>query len=242
MSLKASRIAALGAILAAVGAMSFATASASASTPVTCEEAKSTAPICENFTEFELFGSLGVKKLGQTVELKEGRFNGYIELLDLFPITGVVHGVSTVKPFEVPVKLFGTSAKVGLTFEQVGNVNGSLKEIANAGNPNCELNPSEICVNLSVPTEVNIGFTSVTIFGLKFSIKCKTSKPFLLPLSENLRVNEELLDFEVGSHFTGTDTFPSVSCGRELLGSFNSKLLTEDFSGPENTYSLYIRE
>jgi len=243
MSFKAGRIAALGATLAAVGAMAVATTSASAAFPVNCEEAKPEAPLCENFTEFEVFGSLGIKKLNQTIELKEGKFNGYLELLSLYPITGIVHGVTTVKPFEVPIKLFGISSKVALTFEQVGNVNGSLTQLATAtGSPNCEQNPSEPCVNLSVPTEVNIGFTSLTIFGFKFPLHCKTSKPFSLPLSENLRLNEELLDFEVGSHFTGTDTFPSVTCSNELFASLNSSILTSQFSGPENTYSLFIRE
>jgi len=240
MSLKASSIGVLGATLVAMGAMAVATASASAA-PLTCEEAKSTAPICVNFVQFEASGSITDKKLNEPIPLNEGRFNGYLELVNLAPITGLVHGLVTSQPQEVEVKLFGSPAKLAVTFEQVGVTNGSLNQIAAEGSPNCERIPTEVCVNLSVPTEANIGFHSITVFGLKFSMNCKTSKPISFPLSENLMLFEELLNFEVGSHFTGTTTFPSVTCGPELFKFLNESLLTSNFSGPENPYSLFIR-
>jgi hypothetical protein len=243
MSLKARSIGALGATLVAMGAMAVASATASAVAPLTCAEAKSEAKICEDLVEFEASGSITDRKLNQAIPLKEGRYNGYLELQNLFPVSGLVHGLVTSQPLEVEVKLFGSPAKVGVTFEQVGVVTGSLTQIEPKGSPNCELNPvEEVCVTLSVPTEANIGFTSVTVFGLKFPMKCKTSKPIVFPLTENLRLVEELLNFEVGSHFTGTTTFPSVTCGAELFKFLNESFLTSDFSGPENSYSLFIRK
>jgi hypothetical protein len=241
MSLKAGSIGVLGATLAAIGTMALAATSASAA-PLNCEEAKTEAPLCLNFVEFEAGGTLFDKKLNQEIPLNEARFNGYLELLSISPVEGNVHGLVTSKPIETSVKVLGTTAKVGVQFEQVGVTNGKLTQIASAGSPNCEQNPAEPCVTLSVPTEANIKFSSITIFGIKFSISCETSKPIQFPLSENLQLFGELLDYEVGSHFVGTTEFPSVKCGNELFKFINEPLLTDDFSGPGNSYSLYIRE
>jgi hypothetical protein len=98
-------------------------------------------------------------------------------------------------------------------------------------------------VTLSVPTLANIRFTSITTSeGPNFAMECETSTPISFPLLENLRLTEELLNFEVGSHFTGTITFPTVTCVKEPRQKRNERLLTEAFSGPENSYSLFIRK
>jgi hypothetical protein len=73
---------------------------------------------------------------------------------------------------------------------------------------------------------------ATTILGVKFPLRCKTSKPIQFPLSENLVLHGELLNFEVGSHFVGTTEFPSVTCGLKLFKVLNEDLLTSDFSGP----------
>jgi hypothetical protein len=239
MSLKTPSIGVVGATLAAMGAMAVGSATASAA-PLTCEEAKAT-HFCVNFVEFEASGALSDRKLNQAIPLNEGKFYGYLELLNLAPVSGSVHGLVKSQPQEVPIRLFGHLAKLTVTFEQVGVSNGSLTQIAPAGSPNCELNPLDVCVTLSVPTEANIGFTSLTSSGINFSMGCKTAKPISFPLSENLRLSEELLNFEVGSHFTGTTTFPEVTCPKEPHQALNQRLLTEAYSGPENTYSLFIR-
>jgi hypothetical protein len=244
MSLK-SRVVMLAGTLAAVGAMSVAsTSAASAATICETEAAAGKLPagtvFCESIENFEVSGTLGIKKLNQTVELKEGTFNGYVAFSSFAPITGVVSGVTAAKPFETTLKIFGLSSKVGVTFEQVGTVKGSLDQIAPEGSPNCELNPAAPCVTESVPTEANLGFTSITVLGLKIPLECKTSKPVKLPLSENLRLFEELLNPEVGSHFVGTTTYPSISC-KGLLGLIEGGLLTSLVSGPNNSYSLFIK-
>jgi hypothetical protein len=242
MSLKTPSIGALGATLVATGAMAVASATASAA-PLTCAEAKSEAKICEDLVEFEASGSITDRKLNEAIPLEQGRFNGYLELLNLSPVTGLVHGVVTSQPQEVPVRMFGQLVKITVKFEQVGVTNGSINQIEPAGSPNCELNPQEVCVTLSVPTEANIRFTSLTSSeGPNFSMECITSTPISFPLSENLRLVEELLNFEVGSHFTGTTTFPPVTCVKEPRQKRNERLLTEAFSGPENSYSLFIRK
>jgi hypothetical protein len=145
-----------------------------------------------------------------------------------------------IKPSEATIKLFGgLPTKVGLTFEQVGEAEGL---VTSALSSNCVNSPGDLCVHESVPIKANIGFTSLTLFGLKFPLSCKTATAVNLPLEENLLLFEELLNNTVGSHFTGTTAFPAINCTEFLTGSFNSALLTSLFSGPGNTYSLFVKK
>jgi IPT/TIG domain len=181
-------------------------------------------------------GSLGFRKLNQSVEVKEGTFTGLVAFQGFEPIRGVVHGVATVKPFEATIKLLGVSAKVGVTFEEVRGLNGSLTE-AGRGTGNCVAEPEELCVHESLPLEVNMGFTSLTLAGLKIPLECKTARPVSLPLSENVMLFGEFLD--AGSHFTGTTTYPRISC-RGPVGVVEGAILSALVSGPGNSYSLVI--
>jgi hypothetical protein len=233
-----TRFVAFASTLAVCGALSVAATSAPAAA-ATCPEPNF---LCEKIENFEVFGTLHDKKLNQDVQLKEGAFNGIVAITGISPITGVIQGVTTAKPFEAPIKLFGLTAKVGLTFEEVGEANGVLDQIEPAGN--CLAAPSELCVHESIPTQANLGFTSITLFGLKIPLHCKTSKTVSLPLEEDLMLFAELLNPKVGSHFTGETTFPSISCNffeEPLTAVFNSVLLTSLFSGPGNTYSLFVK-
>jgi hypothetical protein len=244
MSFK-TRFVAFASTLVAVGALSVAVTSAASAETICEREAKAGklpegTVFCESIENFEVSGTLTDKKLNQSVELKEGTFNGYVAFKSFFPVEGSLNGVTAAKPFEATIKLFGISTKVGLTFTQVGEANGSLTSVA-AGTGNCAANPEGICVHESVPTKANLGFTSITLFGLKIPLSCQTSSPVNLPLEENLLLFEELLNPLVGSHFTGTTTFPSIKCTEFLTGPFNSVLLTTLFSGPGNGYSLYVK-
>jgi hypothetical protein len=237
MSLK-TRFVAFATAVVAAGALSV--AATSAASAATCPEGTI---LCKSIENFEVSGTLTAKKLNQTIELKGGTFNGFVALSSFVPIAGELDGVTSIPPFEAPIKLFGLTTKVGLTFEEVGEAKGTLTGAA-AGTGNCAANPAGICVTESIPTSANIGFTSITLLGLKLPLSCKTSKPASLPLEETLLLFEELLNPAVGSHFTGTTTFPSVTCEffkEPLTALFNSALLTSLFSGPGNNYSLFVK-
>jgi hypothetical protein len=236
------------AVLVAVVSMAFAgpgLAAAPAATICEKEGAAGKLPAgtlyCDSIENFEVSGALTDKKLNQALEVKEGTFNGFVALTGYTPIEGALHGAVAIKPSEATITVFGQPTKVGLTFEQVGESEGSIMS-ALLGSGNCANNPSDICVHETIPTKANIGFTSITLFGLKFPLSCKTSTPVNLPLEETLLLFEELLNGGVGSHFIGTTTFPTIRCTEFLLGSFNSALLTDLFSGEGNTYSLYVKE
>jgi len=244
MSLK-TRILVFASTLGAVGAMSVAaTSAASAETICEREAAANKLPagtiLCESIENFEVSGSLGVKKLNQSVELKEGTFNGYVAFQGISPVKGVIGGVTAAKPFEASLKIFGIPTKVGLTFEQVGTVSGSLDSILPEGTPSCEALPEFPCVHETIPTTAKIGFSSITILGLKIPLNCAAS-PVSLPLEENLLLFQELLNPSIGSHFVGTTTYPKVKCTNELFALLNSSLLTSLFSGPGNSYSLFVK-
>jgi hypothetical protein len=236
------------AVLVAVVSMAFAGPALAAEPAATiCEKEAAAGKLpagtffCKSVENWEVSGALTVKKLNQAIEVKEGTFNGFLALTSFTPIEGDLHGTVAIKPSEATIRVFGTPTKVGLTFEQVGEAEGLVTSVL-AGTGNCAISLGDRCVHESVPIKANIGFTSITFFGLKFPLSCKTTTPVNLPLEENLLLFEELLNSTVGSHFTGTTTFPSISCTEFFTGFFNSSLLTSLFSGSGNTYSLFVRE
>jgi hypothetical protein len=237
------------AVLVAVVPMAFAGPALAAEPATICEKEAAAGKLpaetvfCKSIENYEVSGALTVQKLNQSIEVKEGTFNGFVAFTRFIlglNLEGALRGTVAIKPSETTLKLFGMPSKVGLTFEQVGEAEGSLTG-AELGSGNCASNPELPCVHESIPVKANIGFTSLTLFGLKFPLQCKTSTPVNLPLEENLLLFAELLNPTVGSHFTGTTTFPSIHCSEFFTGLFNSALLTNLFSGPGNTYSLFVK-
>src|SRR5271167_866904 len=129
MSRKTSRLAALAATLAAVGAMSVATTSASAIL----------------LTNWEVSGSLTTTNGGTITLPASSRFNGTAALPP-----GALAGTFIIPSFSVSVTI-PPPITIGFTVAQVGTANGTLIE-----NP-----PSSGIVEVSLPTEVNIGITSL---------------------------------------------------------------------------------
>jgi hypothetical protein len=182
--------------------------------------------IHEEFKNWVVSGSLDVKKLNQPIPLPEGsRFNGTASI-HLETQSGPLSGTISVPPFNAPIKILGLPATVGLEITQVGMIEGSIEASTSV--------PGDF--SLSVPTKANIGFSSITIFGLKIPTKCVTSEPLAFNLLDTLSL-EELLS--VGASFTGTTKFPSVKC-EGALGTLESVVLTALFSGPNNPYSITI--
>jgi hypothetical protein len=215
--------------LAAILAVAVAATSASAFT------------IKPKFEHFKVRGTLTAKKLNQTITLPTGEFNGEATLTFVpepegtVGVEGPLTGTTTIPPFETEIKLLGIPAKVGLTFTATEPAAGSLTSI-----PPKECEGKNACEHLSVPTHANIGFTTITILGLTVPTKCTTAEPVFL----NLGVNETLskllgLEEPAGSFFSGTATFPRVTC-EGILGPIEGALLTALFSGPNNPYMLSV--
>jgi hypothetical protein len=211
-----TRITAVVVALAAVVAMFVVTASASAFTFTTV------------FENWRVTGSLTDKKLNQTIVFPEGTFNGEAEI-ELPALTGAVSGTTAIPTFETTIKLFGLPAAVQVSFVQVGSVNGSI-----AGTAGCEERPA--CVDLSVPTKVNLVLKNLKILGLTIPETCETSEPGLLALNDVLTVTELA---SVGSHFTGTTKIATIKCNG-FLGFLNGPILTSVMSGPENPYAINL--
>jgi hypothetical protein len=225
MSRKTLRFAA--AIVAALGAMSIAAATASAVTePVT-------------FKNWAVWGSLTPKKLNEPVVLPKGStFNGVSEItVTPTSLSGTVSGSIFVPPFNASLKLAGLlPTTVGVTFTQVGAAEGTLTQVPSSDCSNLRFGSS--CANLSVNTNANIGITETGLLGIDVPTECETSEPVSFHLSADLPI-EQLILQEAGPHFSGTVTIPSISCGG-LDGIPVEALLTTLMSGPENPYALNL--
>lgn len=230
MSLKISRITTFAATLATVGAMSVATAPASAALRVT-----------PTFKNWVVSGSLTAKKFNQKVTLPEGStFNGkgevFIEDPSGTPLAwGTIAGNVFVPPFNatltLPINEIPTPVSVGITFSQVGTAEGTLEPA-----PPADCATAGACVTMSVPTKANVGFTVVGILGIHVPTHCETSKPIALPLSATLTLLEVVTK---GTQFTGTATIPPIKC-EGLEGILLAPVLTAALSGPGNPYSITI--
>jgi hypothetical protein len=178
------------------------------------------------FSNWVLSGGLDIGKLNQEISLPEGaRFNG-IASINLETQSGPLSGTVTIPAFNAMLKILGVPATVGLELTQVGSIEGSIAASTAI--------PGDF--SLSLPTKANIGFSSITIFGLKIATKCVTSEPLALNLLDTLPL-EELLS--TGAQFMGTTKFPTVKC-EGTNGTLVSAILTSLFSGPSNPYSIAI--
>jgi len=250
MRLKTSRIAALAGTLAVVGVMSVATTSASAKVILPTHE------MCHGEEEIEgkiippsnpsglLIGPVGleqpvsgfmtVKKLGQSIALKNGRFAGTIGLCvreGLKVEGGIIKGEVGFPPFTAPLKILGIPTELGMEIKQFGEGEGTITRPAG----NEEEEPVKLTLN--VPAEANIAFTALNISGIKIPTQCETAQPVKLPLVKTLSLEELVL----GTTITGTATLPNIKC-RGLFGGVLGPVLSLLMSGPENAFSLTFGE
>jgi hypothetical protein len=242
MSRKTTRIAALAATFAAVGLMSIAASASAAVTPIT----KAQCPEPDFFIGLHLTkpvnGSLTVKKLNQSVPLKEGAFGGLVGLCienEGAKLTGsITEGTITFPPFTAPLKLLGIPAEVGMEINQFGPGEGTIAgEFTGTCTPTTCNEAGTPLVELNVQAEANIGFTTLKILGLTVPTKCKTAEPIHLPFVKHLTLEELLF----GTTITGVATMPRVSC-EGPLGIVEGAALTALFSGPDNPFSLVFGE
>jgi hypothetical protein len=232
---KTGRYAALATLVAAIGAMSITALPASASV------------LKQSMENWSVSGSLTPKKLGQPVTLPEhSTFNGRAELtyvLNFENLKGTLEGTVKVPPFTAMVPLLGlVPTKVGVTFEQVEKAVGTIKEAPSATCP--EFTTGDHCVEVNVPTKVNVGITKLATgaelpgIGVEAGLetRCQTAEPIEFNLDGHLT----LLQLAVlGPHFAGTTTIPNMVCtGPEAL--VLETALTALMSGPENPYAIKI--
>jgi hypothetical protein len=193
----------------------------------------------QSFNNWVVAGSLEPKKLHEPINLPPGStFNGSasIQYENAFEnVHGTLSGTVSVPPFEAELRLLGiVPTKVGVTFEQVGPAEGTVTGLPSSNCPRSgTLDP---CVNVSVPTKVNVGLTFVEPLGLKLPTHCRTSEPIEFQLSGD----QTLLELVIfGPQFSGTATIPPISCeGPEALTL--APALTLVMSGPDNPYSIEI--
>jgi hypothetical protein len=226
MSQHARRLIALAATLAVVGAMSVAAAPAFAGITLT-------------LTNHAVSGYLTPKKLGEPVVLpKHSTFNGVANLASSPPTPGwggTLTGSLYVPPFEASLKLGGVvPTNVGVTFKEVGTSEGTIGEAPAADCPDPAI-PGP-CAQMKVTSKAIIGMTELGLLGIGTPVHCETSEPVVFNLTDYLTFEEIT---EIGPHFTGTVTIPSVTCSG-VEGVLVGPLLTTLMSGPENPYSLYI--
>jgi hypothetical protein len=218
---QARRLVALTAALAVIGGIGAASASA--------------VELTVQFTNHAVSGYLTPKKLGEPVVLpKHSVFNG-VAHLESPADTGTLTGSLSVPPFETSLKLAGlVPTTVGVTFTEVGTTEGTL---AQAPAADCiEPVVPGGCTALHVTSKAVIGLTEVGLLGIGVPVHCETSEPVVFDLSTDVTFGDLL---EIGPHFTGTVTIPSITCSG-VEGVLVGPLLTTLMSGPENPYSLYI--
>jgi hypothetical protein len=217
----ARRLVALIVTLAVVGGIGAASASA--------------VELTVQLTNHAVSGYLTPKKLDEPVVLpKHSTFNGVVHLQSPAN-TGTLTGSLSVPPFETSLKLVGlVPTTVGVTFTEVGTTEGTLAEAPAA---DCvEPVVPGACTALKVTSKAIIGITEVGLLGIGVPVHCETSEPVVFNLSADLTFGDLL---EIGPHFTGTVTIPSITCAG-LEGLLVAPLLTTLMSGPENPYALYI--
>jgi hypothetical protein len=252
MSSKFSRITALAASMAAVGALAVTAAPASANPErfgecvheFLTEGAGHCLPIHGEFHSWHIRGTLVTG--GQTIALSPpegGKFDG-VSLIELrvthpIPITGEIDGTAVFAPFSTEIEFPKGSKEhqiATMTLTEIGGVHGGLESVAPSNCPNPIAGTPETCVNLKVPTEQK---EEVSVVGpgnglpSKTVSHCETVEPVKLNLSTNLTLLEIVA---VGSHFVGAYNVPAFTCSGKY-GKGRGEQMTEAFSGP-GTYDL----
>jgi hypothetical protein len=185
------------------------TAALAAAAVVTAPSAS--ADVILPFTNYQVGGSLTVKKLHQDINLPEGStFNGSANLT-----TSQLQGDVFVPEFTSTVKVLGIPTQVTTQLEQVQPVQGTIT--LNGGN-----------VSIQSTTTAILRIKKLRLGLLSVPTTCRTAEPILLTLNY-----EGGLTFPLT--FDGETTIPRLTgCG--LLGPTLGTLL----SGPGNKYHITL--
>src|SRR3954454_22837105 len=173
------------------------------------------------FNNWDLTGSVTVKKLHQTITLPpQSTFNGAANLTQ-----GTLSGDIAVPPFTATIRVLGIPSKVKLTFSEDGPATGTI-----GPDPN---NQDNLLINATA--KANLGISGVGIGGFMIPTQCTTASPVTFAL----KASQPALELTQGTSFTGTTTFPSIRCNG-LVGPLLGGALTVLFAGPDNPFALRI--
>jgi hypothetical protein len=163
------------------------------------------------FTNYQVGGSLTVKKLHQSIELPpRSTFNGAANLT-----TNRLTGDVFVPEFTSTIRVLGIPTKVTTKLEQVQPVEGTVA--LNGGN-----------LSLRSTTSALLRIRKLRLGLLSVPTTCRTAEPIVLTMNY-----DGPLQFPLA--FDGTTTIPRLTgCG--LLGPTLGALL----SGPANPYHLTL--
>ena len=180
------------------------------------------------FPHWTLAGSLRPRGLAQAITLPAGAFFEGDGELDEQTGVGTIAGSISVPPFTAPLMLFGAlPVKLAMTLSAAGPLEGSLTASE----------PPAGGEALSLPLELDMDISSVTILGLELPAGCSPTQPLALNLAANL-TREELTSG--GWRFAGSTTLSRFRCEQGFLGPVLAILLTSVLSGPANPYSITI--
>jgi hypothetical protein len=164
------------------------------------------------FNDYQVGGTLSLKKLGQSVTLPEGStFNGSADLA-----TGALSGDVFIPEFTSTIRVLGVPTQVTTRLDQAQPVQGTLA-----------LNPDGT-ISIRSTTSAVLRIRKLRLGLLSVPTTCRTAEPIVLSLNYDG-------PFAFPIAFDGSTTIPRLTgCG--LLGPTLGLLL----SGPGNGYHLTL--
>jgi hypothetical protein len=169
------------------------------------------------FTNWQVGGSLGVKKLNQSIQLPAGStFNGNANLTQ-----GTISGSTKIPDFTATVRVLGVPTRIALSIKEVTPTSGTLS-----------LNPDgTVTTDVTVKSDLRIRRLSLGLLSIPPGANCHTSSPVQLPLHFH-----GPLDLAGGFTFNGTYVIPKLTgCG--LLTPTLNLLM----AGPNNPFTLTLK-
>jgi hypothetical protein len=174
--------------------------------------AASAADVVLPFTNYQVGGSVAVKKLNQSITLPAGStFNGSANITQ-----GTLSGHVSIPEFTSTIRVLGIPSQVTTQLVEAQPVQGTVK-----------LDP-DFTTHIRSTTSAILYIRKLRLGLLSVPTTCRTSSPIVLTLNYDG-------PFSFPINFNGTTTIPSLTgCG--LLGPTLGLLL----SGPDNPYHVTL--
>jgi hypothetical protein len=171
------------------------------------------------FTNWQVGGTLGVKKLNQNISIPEGStFNGSANLTQ-----GTLSGDTTIPDFNATVKVLGVPTRIGLSIKETAPASGTLTLNSDG----------TITIDAPVSSDIRIRTLSLGLLSISAGFNCHTSSPVVLPLHATAPLATALSS---GLTFSGTYDLPTLTgCG--LLTPTLNLLM----AGPNNPFNVTFR-
>jgi hypothetical protein len=173
-----------------------------------------------SFNNWKVGGSLGVKKLNQSINLPPGStFNGSANLNQ-----GTLTGHTTIPDFDAPLKVLGIPTKASLSIREAAPTTGTLTGVAGS---------SDVTTDATVSSIIRIKKLSIGLLGIPPGANCHSASPVVLPLHN---VDDLGLIPIRGTQFSGTYTITKFTgCG--LL----TPVINTVMAGPNNPFTISLK-